>query len=474
MKVVIIGAGFTGVELAKVLVAEGNDVVLIDKDAEKVRRSRDRIDCAVVQSSGNSLRVLEEDAGIQSADALVALTDDDEINMVTCSLVDSAYPHILKIARVRNEDYYAGGAAAPQDGNARPPFGIDVMIQPDTAAAAAICRVMSHGSVGNMIEIGSDFGIVSLPVADSGPLAGVKLEDLPSVDGWRGLVAFVESGGGAFLPCGGTRLSAGDRIGVLVSSSDLPGLLKLTTGAEDGTPPRKVVVSGAGRIGSLVVERLLAERPRTSFLGQIFRRASNGGSLILVDGSEPLCRAAAERFGSVRTLCGDITDPDLVRDEGLDDCDLMIAASGNYERNLIAAAYLKSRGAGKTIALTESSDFNDVASKLGVDVAVSMRGMAVDAIMSHLRGPGVTSIHTVCNRLFEIVECDVPDGGKACGKALRDLPIRGECLVLLIRRSGECAFAVPNGDTEIRKGDHIVFIMRSGDIRTVRMFAGKA
>ncbi|MBQ6057405.1 MAG: NAD-binding protein, partial [Treponema sp.] len=106
MKIIIVGAGFTGVQLAKRLVSEKNDVVLIDNDEETVRHLSDRVDCLVVQANGNSLETLES-AGIAKADALVALTESDELNMITCSLIDSVYPDVFKIARVRNDEYYA-------------------------------------------------------------------------------------------------------------------------------------------------------------------------------------------------------------------------------------------------------------------------------------------------------------------------------------------------------------------------------
>ena len=102
MKVIIIGAGFTGIQLAKRLIADQNDVVLIDKDEETVRHASNRLDCMVVHANGNSLDTLIE-VGIAKADALVALTESDELNMITCSLVQSVYPKVLKIARVRNE-----------------------------------------------------------------------------------------------------------------------------------------------------------------------------------------------------------------------------------------------------------------------------------------------------------------------------------------------------------------------------------
>lgn len=474
MKTIIVGASFTGIQLAKTLVAEGNDIVLIDNDAEKVRLARSRIDCAVVQSDGNSLNVLENDAGIADADALVMLTEDDETNMITCSLVDAVYPNVMKIARVRNNAYYLGTRAKGQgskEGDARPPFGIDTMLQPDVEAAAAIGRALSHGAVGNIIDLDGSFGIAEIRIEESSALAGLQLKNISAIPNWTGLVAYVENAGGAVLPSGETVLKAGDAVGILASAGEMPGLLKTFAPSPIATP-RRLAVFGAGRIGSLVVARHVAARAPASFLSSVFGRADRGSEVVLVDSSEKLCREASGRFDGVRVLCGDITDTDFINEERLADCDVMVAASGNYERNLVAAAYLKSRGVKKTIALTESSEFNDVAAKLGIDVAVPMRGTVVDAIMSHLRGPSVSSIHTVCSRRLEIVACDVSAESAAAGKMLCEIPMRGECVVLLVRHAGADAFEVAHGRSLVNGGDRIVFVMRSGDKRFIRFFGG--
>lgn len=120
MKVFIIGAGFTGIELARTLVAEKNGVVLIDRDPERVRHASDQLDCTVMEADGNDLSLLRR-LGIASADALVTLTEDDEINMITCSLVDAVYPKVLKIARVRNYAYYEAAAAARSSSSSASP-----------------------------------------------------------------------------------------------------------------------------------------------------------------------------------------------------------------------------------------------------------------------------------------------------------------------------------------------------------------
>ncbi|MBP5448022.1 MAG: NAD-binding protein, partial [Treponema sp.] len=136
MKIVIVGAGFTGRQLAKKLINERNEVVLIDNSEEVVRHASKSLHCDVKEMDGNNLENLEE-VGIGKADALVCVTANDEVNMITCSLVDSVYPDILKIARVRNFSYYMNTAAAVKkhaetfSGKHRPLYGIDFMVNPD-------------------------------------------------------------------------------------------------------------------------------------------------------------------------------------------------------------------------------------------------------------------------------------------------------------------------------------------------------
>ncbi len=467
-KIVIVGAGFTGERLAKALVDDGAQVVLIDKDAAKVRQAGNRLDCMVIQSDGNSLKTLEADAGIASASALVALTEDDEVNMITCSLVDASHPEVLKIARVRNDAYYsASREGAAQTAGGRPLFGIDRMLHPDVEAAAAIWRALSHGAVGNVVPLAGGFGIVSIPVDEGCRIADMPLWTLGSIPEWKYLVAYVESGAEAFLPSGETVLRPGDRIGVVSPVALMGEMLRFALGDEKKAA-RRLAIFGAGRLGSLLVERQLASRP-SGFLDSVFGREN--AETTLIDSDESLCRAAKERFRGIRVLCGDITDPELIREARLEECDALVAASSNYDRNLVVASYLKSRGVKRTIALTESEEFGDVARKLGIDVVVPMRGTVVDSIVSHLRGRNVTSVHTASEGRFEIVGCDVTAASEADGKALKELSRPGEYLLLLVRHAGDGSIALPSGDTVLHAGDHVDFIARAGDKTISKLFA---
>ena len=477
MKVFIVGAGFTGTQLARALVLERNNVVLIDNDPERVRYASDQLDCTVLEADGNNLESLEA-AGIASADALVTLTEDDETNMITCSLVDAVYPRIQTIARVRNYAYYTAADVARRRAKSavpasRPLYGIDSMLNPEVEAADAISAALEHGAIGNVIELDADYGITTLSIGEGSPLAGVPIAAFSKIEGWHYLVAFVESVDGATsLPNGRTTLAVGDQVGLVSRLSEIPQLVDYTKTPQEKL--RRVVVFGADRVGSLLLARQ-QEKRHVSFWRRLFGMSAPdvNQKLVVVDRDPDRCRETVERFPDVRVLCGDVTDEALLSEEDIFSCDLLVAASGNYELNLVTAAYLKSRGVKKAIALTANSSYGDIARKLGVDVAVPMRGTVVDSIRSRLRGGRVEAVHSVCNRRLEIVEGYVSPKSSVVGKRLQDVMGLGTFLVLLCRPAAGAAYEMPCGGTVLEADAHVVLITAAGDTRLVARFCGK-
>ena len=477
MKIFIVGAGFTGMQLAKALVLERNNVVLIDNDPERVRYASDQLDCTVIEADGNDLEALEA-AGIASADALVILTEDDEINMITCSLVEAVYPRIQTIARVRNYAYYKAAEVARRRAKsamseARPLYGIDNMLNPEVEAADAISAALEHGAIGNVIELDADFGITTLSIGEGSPLVGVPFSELSKLEGWHYLVAFVESGDGATtLPNGRSTLAVGDQIGIVSRLSEIPQLVAYTKTPQEKL--RRIVVFGADRVGSLLLARQ-QEKRHVSFWRRLFGMSAPdvNQKLVVVDRDPDRCREIVERFPEVRVLCGDVTDEALLSEEDIFSCDLLVAASGNYELNLVTAAYLKSRGVKKAIALTANSSYGDIARKLGVDVAVPMRGTVVDSIRGRLRGGRVEAVHSVCNRRLEIVEGYVSPKSSVVGKRLQDVMDLGKFLVLLCRPADGKTCEMPCGGTVLEADSHVVLITAAGDTRLVARFCGK-
>ena len=221
MKIVIVGAGFTGVQLAKLLINERNQVAIIDNDEDIIRHASNQLDCTVMCADGNNLDTLEE-VGIAKADALVCVTSSDEVNMITCSLVDAVYPNVLKIARVRNYAYYVNTTSAqkkPSAGkvaNKRPLYGIDYMIHPDVEAADAIVQAVENGAIGNVLSFtNSDLVITRFTIEERSAFDKISIKSLRTKTDANFLISYVEKNGITSLPSGETVLEAGNTICVL-------------------------------------------------------------------------------------------------------------------------------------------------------------------------------------------------------------------------------------------------------------------
>lgn len=247
-----------------------------------MRHARNMLDCTVIQADGNNLNNLE-DAGIQNADALVAVTENDEINMITCSLVDAVYPNVLKIARVRNYAYYVNTNEAAKHhaetfaNNHRPLYGIDYMIHPDVEVAEAIVTAVEHG-VSDVVPLGDgEYELSTVQIAPGSQMDGIVIKNIRTLTECKLIVVFVDKDkGGASLPAGDTVLHAGDSIGVLAHRDNMNTLLELCGSGKKNI--KKVVMVGAGKIGTLVAERLVQHR-QTTVLRKLFGGKKNQKSV---------------------------------------------------------------------------------------------------------------------------------------------------------------------------------------------------
>ena len=466
MKIIIIGAGFTGFQLARRLVAEKNDVVLIDKDEETVRYVSNRVDCLVTCANGNSLETLES-AGIAKAQVLVALTESDELNLITCSMVDAVYPDIIKIARVRNDEYYANSAFGDSGKDKRELYGINYMIHPDNEAAETIVAAFEHGAVAQVMEFeDSTYEMVTLEVEKNSKLAGCTMQKVRGLVDCSFLIPVISRGKTSLLPRGDTVLEAGDKFSLLIEKSNLVTFLKLA-GLEEKTELKSVALVGAGKIGTSVAEEILKRTGSTGFFGHLFgKTAKPKVKLVIIEKDKNLAKLAAARFPEARVYNADISDESFIEDENLRGFDLVITATRNHELNIVTSAYFKAQGCPKGICLVTSGSMASIARNIGIDVAVPIKDAVVDSILSHLRGKSVTGIHTLSEGLFEVVELEISDQSKMCGVLLKDLRVAdASFLIMLIGK--EKNYEIANGNSKLEAGNKVVLIANVEDTQKV-------
>lgn len=190
----------------------------------------------------------------------------------------------------------------------------------------------------------------------------------------------------------------------------------------------------------------------------------------MIDSDEQLANQAAKNFPDISVFRGDASDESFLQEEGVTSFDLAICVTHNHEMNMVLAAYLESLGVRQSIGLVTSTAFATIAQKLGVDVAVALRDVVVDSIMSHLRGNSVKEVHTVSNGDLEIIECVLQEGSKVSGKKVKELSDPGKYLVLLDKHPDADEYEIANGETIVSTGDHLVLIALAEESRRILEF----
>ncbi|MFA6507551.1 MAG: Trk system potassium transporter TrkA, partial [Treponemataceae bacterium] len=436
-------------------IQEKSDVVLIERNGKTARHASNRLDCLVIQDEGNNLAALEE-AGIAKADAIICVTDSDEINMITCGLASTRNPNILKIARVRNPDY------AKLGNTETPVLGIDYLVHPDVEAAKAIIRAIEHGALGDIHSIAdTPFELGSIDVAGDSAFAGKTIREFRVLAGVECLVTLIERQEECIIPTGKSVIEAGDRIHVIAREKDLGGIFELS--GRKTKSIKRIGIVGGGRIGSLVLEGLSGDgfRKRTP-LGKILSlfKPQTMKQVVVIEKDYLVCKDISARFPDILVINEDISDEGFVDEEGISDLDLVVTTTENQELNMIAALYLKKRGIERAVALVNGGGYTGIARSLGIDVVVPLKTVVVDSILSHLMGGGVKSVHRVADGTVEVLELELASETPAVGSLLSALKLPDGSLVMLVTRGGDSF--IPGGDCVFTGGDHVVLIVKKG------------
>ncbi|MDR1443678.1 MAG: NAD-binding protein [Treponema sp.] len=478
MRIVVIGAGRVGFSLCQRLTQENHDVSLIESGEERARYASNRLDCRVIHDEGNNIRVLE-DADIAKADALVCVTNSDELNMIICGLAASRYPRLIKIARVRNNEYIRFHRAGRQDSPAGVPavLGIDHFIHPDVEAARWVLNAVDRGAMGDVLSFpGTPYELGSVDIVPGSPLDGLSLLNYRKVYPGESLITLVERGGESFLPGGATVLAAGDRVHIFTKGENTEAVFKLA--GRDGPELRKIGIVGGSQIGALIAEGLLyperqgeepgffddsaavsvKKRGLFSFLRAL--RPKIQRKIIIIEQDYGLCKELSARFPDALVLNEDISDESFVAEERINGLDLIITATGRQELNIITAVYLKSRGVGRAIALVSGTGYGIIARQLGVNVVIPMGQVVVDSILSRLSGNAVRGVHRIGDGGIGIYELEVAPEADVAEKPITGFQLSSGGLVMLANRGGDSF--IPRGDYVFKAGDRVIIIARHG------------
>ncbi len=444
MHVVILGAGVVGFQIAQQLIIEGKDVVLIDRDPERAKYVSTHLDCMVINNDGIKTKVLKT-AGADHADSFISVTNSDEINMISCSIVASEFKVPVKIARVRNIDYTTSTVFS----KAFP--GIDYMVNSEIETARLIANTVALGADSDVILFeNSDFHMRNIIIDRHSYFRNRAIKDIRKNLKEEFLITGIIREGSFIIPSGDTVLMESDNIYILAAVKAMTNIF-----AETGKKSEKIdriLIAGGGNIGTLVCRYLM----RT------------GRKITIMETDYDICKKLSERFPDALVLNSDISDESIFDEEGLDRYDLIITATGNQELNILASVYAKSRGIKRAVALVEKTNYVSIASQLNIDSTISPKNSTVDAILKFLRRGDIRSVHSLFARkvgVAEVIEFNAGRNAKMVGKKIKDIELPENSLILLITRGG--ANFIPSGDSLIQDNDTVLIIVSKNSIEKI-------
>jgi trk system potassium uptake protein TrkA len=447
MKVIVVGAGEVGYHIADRLSREGHDVTVVEKSSEKEALIRDRLNALVVLGSGASSDVLEE-VRVSEADLFIAVTDQDEVNIVSCMLANErGVPRM--IARVKSLEF----ASTEWRSNAAK-LGIDLLINPQTVVAEEIVNVVAYPAASSVAEFASGRVVfLGYPVERDSPLAGITLKELGALRGmYRMVVTAIRRGKDTVVPRGDDVIEEGNLIYFVCRKEDLAAVNYLF-GFEKRTV-ESVFVLGGGRVGAAVVQRL----------------AGRGARVRVIDRNPDHCRDLARQLDGVMVLNTDGMDLATLKSEGIEDADVFVAVTQDEQSNILCSLLAKSLGAKRGIALVNRPELVALAPTIGVNACVSPRLASASAILKFVRRGEVLSMAVLEECEAEVLELSLPKERPMLGKPLREIRVPMGSIVGAIIRGDDVI--IPGGDDHFEAGDRvIVFALPEAVVRVEEFFA---
>ncbi|MFZ0692887.1 MAG: Trk system potassium transporter TrkA [Alphaproteobacteria bacterium] len=452
MKFIICGAGQVGTSIARHLAAEENDVVVIDQSPELIGKIGDSLDVQGIVGFASHPEVLER-AGAADADMLIAVTKDDEINMVACQVAHSLFNVPTKIARVRHQSYLD-----PAWGNlfSRDHMAIDVIISPEIEIARAIARrLQAPGSFEMIPLIDGKVRVIGVRCGTDCPLINTPLRQLTGLfpDLNIAILVILRQGRPLFVS-GESQMLAGDDVYFAVDSDHVSRVMA-AFGHEE-PEARRVVIVGAGNIGIFLAQSIEASQP--------------GANVKVVESNRTAAERASQALSRTTVLVGDVLDSDILAEANVNNAETIVLVTNDDEVNVLAALLAKRQGCRRAVALINNPVFGPLITNLGIDVAVSPRAITVSTILQHVRRGRIRSVHSLGEGVGEVIEGDALETSSLVGNPLKDIDLpTGVVIGALVR--GEDVI-IPRGDTVIKTGDRIVLFAGAEAVKKIeKMFS---
>ena len=444
MKIVIIGDGKVGYKLAKQLSSEKYDIILIDNNEEKLRKSVERMDVFCVAGEGGSVEV-QQRADVPHADLVIACTSTDECNMLSC-LIARRLGARHTIARVRNPIYYKQIDFLKKD------LHLSMVVNPELIVAGDITRLLLFPDASKVETfVKGRVELVEFPI-HCGKLEGLSLSELYARFQVQVLVCVVESGETVLIPDGDYLLKAGDKVHIAASHQNLEQFFKKIALRKEKI--KNAMICGGGRVAYYLASQL----------------CNLGMNVKIIERNRERCEELCELLPKATIINGDATEHDLLIEEGIEKTDAFIALTGMDEENIIMSLFASKQSVSKVIVKINEDRRAMMIDELGLDSIVSAKTATADAILGYVRArrnsqcsANVETMYQLLDGRVEALEFIIKSENAYTGVPLKDLNLKVNNIIACIERGRK--IIIPNGDDSIQVGDSVVIITMTKQIR---------
>lgn len=430
--------GMIGKTILATLASEGHTITVIDENREKMEALIERYDVMGVVGNGACMDIQLE-AGAQSADLVISLTNSDELNIMAC-LVAKKAGAVSTIARVRNPQYRAQIEVMKDE------LGISMVVNPELETAGEIFNLISLPSIYNIEHFAK--GKVSLVeiVAEKGcTLVGETLISLGKKLKTKVLICAVQRKNELFIPSGGFEIREGDRISFTADSRSLGDFLREINLVD--SPLTNVMIVGGGMIGYYLAEALSKKKYKVK----------------IIENNPVQANEMADRLPKASVACANGTNHSVLIEEGIGAMDVFVALTGSDEANIIVSMFAGTQGVRKTVTTVRNGDLIKMLGDDAIDHSVSPKHVVADRIISYVRalanekGSNVLTLYRLVGGQVEALEFSAKSENEVFyNRPLKELSIKKNCLIACIIRDN--TVIIPDGNAFVQQGDNVVVV----------------
>jgi len=440
MNVIVCGAGEVGFSISRHLSGEDNTITVVDHDKERIEKISNKLDVRTLVGYASHPNVLNE-AGAETADMLIAVTQSDEINMIACQVAQALFSVPIKIARVRSEVYNSGDNSNLFDTGS---IQIDAIISPEHEVAQSFTRLVAVPGAKDLISFDNDLvRLIQITLGEDCPVLNTPLSQLTELFPDLGArVVYIVRNEEGIVPDKLSQMKSGDNIYIIAESNKTDRVLSVF--GKETAHARRIVMIGGGKTALNVAKSIELNEPQSK--------------VTLIENNKNRAEILANELEKSVVLFGDALDKEVLEEANIQEADFAFAVTGNDEVNILSSILAKKYGCHSSAVLLAEDKYNPLISSLDIDAVVNPRELTVSRILRYVRRGKVFQVQSLRGGEAEVIELEVVEASPLIGEPLKNKPLpEGVSIAAVIRGKN---IILPDGNTMIEIGDKVIVFAR--------------